>query len=184
VPFFIKKKGEEELLKSIFVLIRRKILVMIQRIQTVWLFVATIILFGLFLFPYVSFIDLVGLGKQIYITGVYSSHNNETVRESSSIVLAIYAGIVAVVPLFIIFQYKNRKRQILLTLVEIVLVVLLGLWMWSTAHATLDVINQTLQAGNVGVSFFLLPLAIIFLGMAIGGIRKDEKLIKSANRLR
>lgn len=157
---------------------------MIQRIQTVWLFVATIILFGLFLFPYVSFIDLVGLGKQIYITGVYSSHNNETVRESSSIVLAIYAGIVAVVPLFIIFQYKNRKRQILLTLVEIVLVVLLGLWMWSTAHATLDVINQTLQAGNVGVSFFLLPLAIIFLGMAIGGIRKDEKLIKSANRLR
>lgn len=157
---------------------------MIQRIQTVWLFVATIILFGLFLFPYVSFIDLVGLGKQIYITGVYSSHNNETVRESSSIVLAIYAGIVAIVPLFIIFQYKNRKRQILLTLVEIVLVVLLGLWMWSTAHATLDAINQTLQAGNVGVSFFLLPLAIIFLGMAIGGIRKDEKLIKSANRLR
>lgn len=157
---------------------------MIQRIQTVWLLAAAIILLGLFVFPYVSFIDLVGLGKQIYVTGIYSSNNNESVRESSSIMLAIYAGIVAIVPLLIVFQYKNRKRQILFSIVEIVLILLLGIWMWATAHTTLDAINQKLQAGNIGVGFFLLPVAIIFLGMAASGIRKDEKLIKSADRLR
>lgn len=157
---------------------------MIQRIQTVWLLVAAITLLGLFVFPYVSFIDLVGLGKQIYVTGIYSSNNNESVRESSSVILAIYAGIVVIVPLFTIFLYKNRKRQVLLIIVEIVLIVLLGIWMWSTAHTTLDVINQRIQAGNVGVGFFLLPVAIIFLGMAASSIRKDEKLIKSADRLR
>jgi len=157
---------------------------MIQRIQTLWLLAAAVILLGLFVFPYVSFIDLVGLGKQIYVTGIYSSNNNESVRESASIALAIYAGIVTIVPLLIVFQYKNRKRQVLFIIVEIVLIVLLGIWMWSAAHTTLDVISQKLQAGNIGVGFFLLPVAIIFLGMAIGGIRRDEKLIKSADRLR
>lgn len=157
---------------------------MIQRIQTVWLLAATIILLGLFVFPYVTFINLVGLGKQIYVTGLYSASNNDAVRESSTILLAIYAGIVAIAPLFIIFQYKNRKRQILFIVIEIVLILLLGVWMWSAAHTALDTINQKLGAGNIGVGFFLLPASIIFLGMAIGGIRKDEKLIKSANRLR
>lgn len=182
-PFFIKKKGVEELLKTIFVK-QEESLIMIQRIQTLWLLAAAVILLGLFVFPFVSFIDLVGLGKQIYVTGIYSSNNNESVRESASIALAIYAGIVTIIPLLIIFQYKNRKRQVLFIMVEIVLVVLLGIWMWSTAHTTLDVINQKLQAGNIGVGFFLLPVAIMFLGMAIGGIRNDEKLIKSADRLR
>ena len=157
---------------------------MIQRIQTLWLLIAAVILLGLFVFPFVSFIDLVGLGKQIYVTGIYSSNNNESVRESTSLALAIYAGIVTIVPLLIVFQYKNRKRQILLLGGAIVLVILLGIWMWSAASSSLGVINQSLQAGNIGVGFFLIPIAIIFLGMAIGGIRKDEKLIKSADRLR
>lgn len=157
---------------------------MIQRIQTLWLLAAAVILLGLFVFPFMSFIDLVGLGKQIYVTGIYSSNNNDTVRESSSIALSIYAGIVTIIPLLIVFQYKNRKRQVLYIMIEIALIVLLGIWMWSTANNTLGVISQSVRAGNIGVGFFLLPIAIIFLGMAIGGIRKDEKLIKSADRLR
>src|SRR5690606_35649870 len=88
------------------------------------------------------------------------------------------------IPLLIVFQYKNRKRQVLYIMIEIALIVLLGIWMWSTANNTLGVISQSVRAGNIGVGFFLLPIAIIFLGMAIGGIRKDEKLIKSADRLR
>src|SRR5690606_40085451 len=91
---------------------------MIQRIQTLWLLVAAVILLGLFVFPFVSFIDLVGLGKQIYVKGIYSANNNDSVRESSSIMLAIYAGIVTIAPLLIVFQYKNRKRQILFIIVE------------------------------------------------------------------
>ena len=157
---------------------------MIQRIQTLWLFLATLVLSGLFLFPFVSFIDLVGLGKQIYITGMYSANNNASVQESSSLLLAVYAGLLAFLPLCIIFLYKNRKQHKLFIMVEIFLIMLLGGWMWSQAYVTLGAINQTLKADNVGVGFFLLPVAVIFLAMAIGGIRKDEKLIKSADRLR
>ncbi|MFD1771287.1 DUF4293 domain-containing protein [Sphingobacterium suaedae] len=157
---------------------------MIQRIQTVWLLAAAVVLLGLFVFPYVSFIDLVGLGKQIFVTGTYSSVNNESVRENSTIPLAIFAGIVVVAPLLIVFQFRNRKRQIVLVFVEMLLIALLGFWMYSSANTILDAISQKIQAGNVGVGFFLLPVAVIFLAMAIGGIRKDEKLIKSADRLR
>jgi len=45
---------------------------MIQRIQTVWLLLSSLVLFALFMFPFVGYIDLVGLGKNIYVTGVYS----------------------------------------------------------------------------------------------------------------
>ncbi|TDS14628.1 DUF4293 domain-containing protein [Sphingobacterium paludis] len=157
---------------------------MIQRIQTLWLLAASITLLGLFVFPYVSFIDLVGLGKQIFVTGTYSSLNNEMSRENSSILQAIFAGIVAAFPLLTIFLFRNRKKQLLFVGIAIALIVLLGIWMFFSASSVLDTISQRLQAGNIGVAFFLLPIAIIFLSMAIGGIRRDEKLIKSADRLR
>jgi hypothetical protein len=157
---------------------------MIQRIQTLWLLAASITLLGLFVFPYVSFIDLVGLGKQIFVTGTYSSLNNEMSRENSSILQAIFAGIVAAFPLLTIFLFRNRKKQLLFVGIAIALIVLLGIWMFLSASSVLDTISQRLQAGNIGVAFFLLPIAIIFLSMAIGGIRRDEKLIKSADRLR
>lgn len=157
---------------------------MIQRIQTIWLLLASIVLFGLFVFPYVNFIDLVGLGKRILVTGTFSSVNNETVRETSTVMLAIVSGFVALLPLVAIFQFRNRKNQVKIVGLIIVLVILLGGWMFSNAAGKLSAISQTMHAGNIGVGFFLLPVAVIFLAMAIGGIRKDEKLIKSADRLR
>lgn len=157
---------------------------MIQRIQTIWLLLATVVILGLFMFPYLNYIDLVGLGKKLIVTGEYSAVNNESVKQSSFLLQTIATVVVALVPLFIIFQFKNRKLQIKLIYVAIALIVLLGVWMYVTSVSTLDLISQSFGANNIGVGFFLLPVAIIFLAMAIGGIRKDEKLIKSADRLR
>lgn len=56
---------------------------MIQRIQTLWLFLGALTIFGLFIFPYVNYIDLVGLGKKVLVTGVYSSANNEMTKMES-----------------------------------------------------------------------------------------------------
>ncbi|MGO1243598.1 MAG: DUF4293 domain-containing protein [Sphingobacterium sp.] len=157
---------------------------MIQRIQTIWLLLASIVLFGLFVFPYVNFIDLVGLGKRILVTGTFSSVNNESVRKTTTVLLALVSGFVALLPFVAIFLYKNRKNQIKVVGLIIVLIVLLGVWMFSNAASQLAGISQSIQASNIGVGFFLLPVAIILLAMAIGAIRKDEKLIKSADRLR
>jgi len=157
---------------------------MIQRIQSIWLLLAALVLSGLFIFPYLSYIDLVGLGKQLYVTGSYSAVNNEAVKQESHWLQTIVTILLIILPIYTIFQYKNRKRQILLIFIEIFLIVLFGILLFFSAHSTLSLISQPFGAENIGVGFFLLPVAIILLAMAIGGIRKDEKLIKSADRLR
>lgn len=157
---------------------------MLQRIQTIWLFLAGLVLLGLFLFPYVSYIDLVGLGKRILISGEYGAVNNEVVKNEGYILQVIATIVLALIPLFIIFQYKNRKLQLKLVYAEIVLICLFAIWLIVSASNTLSLINQSINAQNIGVGFFLLPVSIFFLAMAIGGIRKDDKLIKSADRLR
>lgn len=157
---------------------------MLQRIQTIWLLLATLVLLGLFMFPYVSYIDLVGLGKRIMITGEYGAVNNELVKKDGYILQTVATVVLAIIPLFTIFQFKNRKFQIKLIYVEIALICLFGLWLFVSASSTLSLINQTIGAQSIGVGFFLLPVSIILLIMAQAGIRNDEKLIKSADRLR
>ncbi|MGN0020156.1 MAG: DUF4293 domain-containing protein [Sphingobacterium hotanense] len=157
---------------------------MIQRIQTVWLLLSSLVLFALFLFPYVSYIDLVGLGKNIYVSGVYSSVNNVATKESSFLLMTIATVVLALIPLFIIFKYKNRKTQLSLILVQVILICLFAIWMFISADNILSLINQSIGANNIGIGFFLLPVSILFLGLAIRGIRNDNKLIKSADRLR
>lgn len=157
---------------------------MIQRIQSVWLLLSAIVILGLFIFPYLNYIDLVGLGKKLLVTGSYAAVNNESVKQDSFVLQAIATAVLGFLPIFTIFQYKNRKRQLALIFIEIILICLFSIWLFITATNTLSLISQPFGAQNIGVGFFLLPVAIIFLAMAIGGIRKDEKLIKSADRLR
>ncbi|HBW81313.1 MAG TPA: hypothetical protein DEF78_15590 [Sphingobacterium sp.] len=87
-------------------------------------------------------------------------------------------------PLFTIFKFKQRKVQLLLIWVEVVAIILFAVWLYSSASTHLATVNQFLGAGNIGVGFFLLPISIIFCALAMGGVRKDEKLIRSADRLR
>ncbi|HIX55322.1 MAG TPA: DUF4293 domain-containing protein [Candidatus Sphingobacterium stercoripullorum] len=161
---------------------------MIQRIQTVWLFLAGLFICGLFIFPYLNYMDLVGLGRKVYVTGVYSDANNEISKQDISkitfIFQTIYTVLIAAFPLYIIFLFKNRKKQIQFIILEIILIALLGLWLYATSSSLLVESNKYLSADNIGVGFFLLPISIIMLAMAMGGIRKDDKLIKSADRLR
>ena len=157
---------------------------MIQRILTVWLLLCSLVLFALFMFPFVWYIDLVGLGKNIYVTGVYSSANNVATKETGFLLMTIATVILALIPIFIIFLYKNRKLQLNMILVQVILICLFAVWMFITANNILDLINQHIGANNIGIGFFLLPVSILCLSFAIRGIRNDNKLIKSADRLR
>lgn len=157
---------------------------MIQRIQTIWLFLAAVVILGLFIFPYLNYTDLVGLGKKLLVTGEYAAVNNESVKQGSSILLTIATVLLALLPLLTIFQFRNRKLQLKLIYIEIVLIILFAGWLYYLANSTLSLISQSFNPQNIGVGFFLLPISIICLSLAIGGIRKDEKLIKSADRLR
>jgi len=157
---------------------------MIQRIQSVWLFLASAIIFALFLFPYLQYADLGGMGRALKVSGVYQGVEGQAVRTEFFIFQTIATVLLGLFPLYIIFKFRQRKQQIQLIVLEIILLLLFGFWLYVSANTALTEARQFLSARNIGVGFFLLPVSIVFLGMAMGAIRKDEKLVKSADRLR
>ncbi|SUJ14098.1 Uncharacterised protein [Sphingobacterium spiritivorum] len=157
---------------------------MIQRIQTVWLLLAGVTIFALFLFPYLQYIDVAGIGRKLLVSGSYTAVNGESVKEESFILQSIATVVLGLIPVYIIFKFKDRKMQIKLIFLQMVLVVLFFFWLYSFSGDILSKTSQYLSASNIGVGFFLFPVAIVFLSLAFGGIRKDERLIKSAERLR
>ena len=156
---------------------------MIQRIQSVWLFLASVTIFALFLFPYLQYADLGGLGRALKVTGAYHGVEGQPVQAEFFMLQTIAAVLLGVFPLYIIFKFRQRKQQVQLIILDMVLIVLFGVWLYFSAGNALAEANQTLSTRNIGVGFFLLPISIVFLGMAAGAIRKDEKLVKSADRL-
>ncbi|MEC3880002.1 DUF4293 domain-containing protein [Parapedobacter sp. 10938] len=157
---------------------------MIQRIQSVWLFLASATIFALFLFPYLQYADLGGMGKALKVTGVYQGVEGQAVRAEFFMLQTIATVLLGLFPLYIIFKFRQRKQQVQLIILDIVLLLLFGVWLYVSASSALAEAHQFLSARNIGVGFFLLPISMVFLGMAMGAIRKDEKLVKSADRLR
>jgi heme A synthase len=82
-----------------------------------------------------------------------------------------------------IFRYKNRKGQIRMGRFVIFLVWLeigAAAWMVFLPHVYLS--PAALHAGDYGAVFPLLTL--LFLWLANRGIRRDEKLVRSVDRIR
>ncbi|MGF7232444.1 DUF4293 domain-containing protein [Arachidicoccus sp.] len=143
---------------------------MIQRIQTLWLLlvVALAALSFKFSFYVGTWMNNGVQHPQVNLNG----HN-------PSIPVFVTTIVVLVIALISIFSYKNRKQQMLLTVVNL----LLSLGLIFLYH--LEVHNNFLSAGGTmaltSVFVFAIPVALI---MAMRGIRRDIKLLRSADRLR
>ncbi|MBS1616703.1 MAG: DUF4293 domain-containing protein [Bacteroidetes bacterium] len=144
---------------------------MIQRIQSLWLFLASMLNGLLFIYPLYSFKAVVSSDPQI---GGVRQH----------ILLFVVAAVATLLPLISIFFFMARKRQKLLVWVSMFvscLIVALMMLYVSNLKA------QNPPATEISYSFpgiLVTLLAIIFEVMALVGIRKDEKLLKSLDRLR
>ena len=155
---------------------------MIQRVQTIWLFLASLALFCLFLVPYLQIIKPDGTAQAIKVTGVYEQINNIPVKTQEFLGFTVLTVIVALLPLLVVFFYRDRKKQIVLSYLVIVAIIGLGFWLAQTAKGIVGDIK--LDIPNYGIGVLLPSVAIIFMILALKGIRRDEKLIKSADRLR
>lgn len=155
---------------------------MIQRIQSVWLFLASIAIFLLFLFPYIQFADPTGIYKAIKVTGLYKATGEGAVIEQAFTGLTIATVVVGLIPLALIFLFNNRKKQLSFCYIAIIIILAYSFWLVETAKDYVGDLN--LQMQNYGLGVFLPSLSILFLVLASRGIRKDERLVKSADRLR
>jgi len=139
---------------------------MIQRIQTVWLFLSALFAALTYKFPFYTGNVLNKENVQVY----------EKLVASSSFLLLIFTAVLVGGMIYIIFMYKNRKQQIWLTV----------------AAAGLSIINIILYfselkkftSGNMSLTSVFALAIPVFLLLAISGIWKDEKLVKSLDRLR
>lgn len=156
---------------------------MIQRIQTVWLFLASLSIFLMFLFPYLQFFDSVGM-DEVKITGLFQNVEGQIVQTEAFYLQTITTVILGLLPLYIVLLFRTRKKQLKFVYLNMALIIAFLVWLFWVASTYTAVIDQGLAIENIGIGFLLLLLAIVFLALAAKGIRKDDKLIRSADRLR
>jgi membrane protease YdiL (CAAX protease family) len=151
---------------------------MIQRIQSIWLLLASITIACLLFIPMVT--ATVGTTEyKVLADGLYQSGDGARKLESS-LPLLISVIAVSLMAIVNIFNFKNRTTQKRFIMGNIVLII--GLSFWCSVYA--KKIPGGLESANYGIGMFLPVIAIIFCVLAMRGINNDEKLLKSADRLR
>lgn len=95
--------------------------------------------------------------------------------------IGILALLAAGIAVYEIFKYKDRLTQMKLgALNSVVMAAVLGCSVWFVTDGQ----KEWEVAGTYGIGFFLPPAAMIFNILANRFIRKDEKLVRSVDRIR
>jgi len=155
---------------------------MLQRIQSIYLLLASLAMYALFLFPLVHNVQVDGKWLTIMVTGVFQDVNGVMTHTQFFPALTGATAVIGLIPLIIIFLYKNRKQQVALCYSTMLVVVGLTFWMAQSVKPIMG--GAQIDTHNWGIGLLLSSISMIFLVMAIRGIQRDEKLVKSADRLR
>lgn len=117
-------------------------------------------------------------------TYVLESENTWTlVSHEYPYYIAIFAALSIIVAIYSVFQYKNRLLQMKLgALIALLIMVTVGLSVYIIYSHEMDIDPGVKVRPQVG--FFLPLLALIFNSLANRFIKKDEKLVKSVDRIR
>ncbi|WP_431472715.1 DUF4293 domain-containing protein [Nonlabens sp. SCSIO 43208] len=136
---------------------------MIQRIQSIYLILAALV-----------------SGVLVWVVDAYlNGDGNEFLGVDDSVYFGTFM-VSAVLSIFAIFLFKNRQLQFVINRLNILInLILLGVFVyraltWSGGTAV----------SEKGLGMFLPVLSIVLLALANKAIRKDEQLVKSADRLR
>jgi peptidoglycan/LPS O-acetylase OafA/YrhL len=141
---------------------------MIQRIQSVWLLLAAACAF--LTYNMVLYVGTLSNGTQLKFA--LADH---------FLLVAFIVGL-GTLSLVAIMLFKNRKAQYRLTMTTLLLTV--G-FIFLEYYVIEDFKKDNfLQTGSYQIAALLPILMVIFLIFAARGIRRDEKLVKSLDRLR
>ncbi|OYT17010.1 MAG: hypothetical protein B7C24_04935 [Bacteroidetes bacterium 4572_77] len=155
---------------------------MIQRIQSVYFLLAIIAAALMFVFPLAEF-----FGDSNFILYVYKLDffdPNPSLELSPYFLLPLMGGVImiAFLSLWALLSFKNRKRQLLITKIGMgfSLLLLAGYFFGYALMLERAVDNPP----HYELASFMPALIFLFLLLANKGVQKDEKLIKSMDRLR
>jgi hypothetical protein len=139
---------------------------MIQRVQSLWLLLASVAAFATLKLSFYSGNKLDANSAKVF----------SPLIATTSIILMVLTVIVAAISFVLIFLYKDRKRQLLITVAATV-ISLINIFLY---------FNETKKyaEGSLDLTSLISFVIPVFLIFAIRGIWKDEKLVKSVDRLR
>src|ERR1700761_7295878 len=151
---------------------------MLQRKQTLWMVLALICAILTFNFAFYTGNVTVGANGHVfmYLKALPNLGFGKDSASAGSVLILIVTVIIILGILWDIFLFKARGKQILVT-IGLIILSLLNIFLYWQA-------TQHFVEGNYGIGALLTLVIPILLIMAITGIRKDEKLVKSADRLR
>ncbi|WP_300567216.1 DUF4293 family protein [Flavobacterium sp.] len=136
---------------------------MIQRIQSIYLFIAFIM-----------------TGVLPFVFHLWKLETGQTFYFMSNTIYTILFGLSTSLSLLSILSFKKRQNQFVMNRLNMILnLILLGLFV----YRTLNVSGETVVSEK-GIGMFLPIVAIFLLVLANRAIKKDEDLVKSVDRLR
>lgn len=144
---------------------------MIQRIQSVYLLIATLLSGGLI---FILNLWVNEQGTEFFVMDSFKSEN--TLLK----VMAVLFFVSAVLTLIAVFQFKKRQLQFVLgRLVILINFIILGIVVYFSQN-----LSGEINVSEKGIGLLIPILTILFVVIANKAIKKDEELVKSVDRLR
>ena len=152
---------------------------MIQRIQTLYLLLASAFMSLTLFMPIATFV----VDGQTYELTAFSLTCGE--MSQSTIWLGIILAIATALPLITIFLFKKRTLQIRLCAVELMLLVGSAIFMaiyYFLSNRMFSQLEFSAHGFHIAIIFPLIALVLDYLAMR--AIFRDEMLVKSLDRIR
>lgn len=154
---------------------------MIQRIQSIYLFLVAIGAFVLLMAPLTHY-SLVS-DITVYVNMLKGSHNPV---EFSGLIktwpMLIFNAIMAVLALVSIFMYKNRMMQLKIAMFGFLSNIILVGMMFFMLDGFQKILNAVAVHYDYGI--FIPVVTLVLFILATKAIRKDEAKVRAADRLR
>jgi hypothetical protein len=164
------------------------IIFMLQRIQSVYL-TGAFICSALVFFTYFCSLQAGGLTYILSTKGftLLQTEGNKILERY--IALPIISGISAALTIFILFRFRNRIQQIKLAQLSLLMNTLLIASVFYYAEEAINFLKVDVQVTDelkpgYSIATILPIISIIFTLMAIRSIKKDEALVRAADRIR
>jgi glucan phosphoethanolaminetransferase (alkaline phosphatase superfamily) len=157
---------------------------MIQRVQTIFLFLIAV---GMGITLSTQLWSQGGTAGDSWNLSAFLMDNldetGKVIQSSSKWYLGALASLAALLALVSIFQYKLRSRQLLLNMINSLVMVSLV----AATFLTTSGVNEAIQAqdgGDYGIGFWSILVSMVMNMLANRFIKKDEALVRSVDRIR
>jgi len=155
---------------------------MIQRIQSLYLLLTTLLSLLFLKGSFLSFIEKSGSVIKVTFNGIIRDTGGQGFEQIEKLLpVSSLIILIPVLSLLTIFFFKKRKIQLWLALSVIILIV--G-FIFVLIYYSWIVITEYNAEIVPGFKMVIPVLMLIFAVLAYRGIRKDDRLIKSYDRLR